>query len=159
MKNEIMQKEYGDITISGKDTVIQLSPEARQAVFELGAGLMGNMVTARKEALIATISKELELQISAMEHSVTSQKNVLDTHERKQKDLLEKYNDKQKVCLAAIANETSEEMKRGLLDYLEQERQTLETSYLDNNRNVDSALDKTKQQPKGILGSLISRFR
>lgn len=158
MDNEIMEKNYSDVTVSAGDTTIQLSPEASAAVFELGAGLISGIVKSRKEVLLASIEREVELQIHTLEKSVQSQKNVLDMHERNQKELLDHYMLTRKSYLDLIANSKTEEERVSWTAVLERLEDKLENLYLDNNAQLDSGLEKTKQQSKGILGQVLSRL-
>lgn len=158
MENEIMEKNYADVIIDKDDTRIQLSPEASVAAFELGKGLIAGMLETRKEVLLASIEKEVEMQICALEKNVQGQKNVLDMHERNQKELLDSYMMTRKLYLDSIANSTSEEERGGWKLALERLEDRLEKLYLDNNARLDSGLEKTKQQSKGILGQVFSRL-
>ena len=167
MDNEIMNQESEIVEArrqslrvksDGNTTIYELSPETVAAVCELGACVLGKAIDAKREALIAAVDREMELQISQMEHSVKGQTRALDEHQSNQHDLLSNYLQKQELYARYADNSTSLEEKRGWLDLIKDTENKMTIMYLDNNKQLDSSLEKAKHRTGGVLEKLFSKF-
>lgn len=159
-ENEIVEERRQSLRVNsnGNTTTYELSPEAVAAVCELGASVLGKAIDAKREALIAAVDREMELQISQMENSVKSQTIVLDKHESNQHELLSNYLQKQELYAQYANNSTSLEEKSGWLDLIKETENKMAIMYLDNNKQLDLSLEKAKHRTGGVLEKLFSKF-
>ena len=159
METEVVEKENkGLIFTSNNGNSFQISDEKTDELFKLAGEMGKEYVQAKKEALMAELQREAEIQVAAMEKTATGQKNVLDAHERIQHHLLEKYTVMREKCLDRISKSQTPEERTVAMSMLGDINKELETFYLDNNKKLDSSLEQVKQKPKGIIGQFLSRL-
>lgn len=158
METGTEKKENKDLVITTDESQIQLSPEARDALFQLGADLLNKKIDASTQKFIAMVQGEVETQVQAMEKTVKGQKDVLDNHATKQHELLEHDIAVREQYMKKIAESETPQEKAAWMQLLEKQNENLENTYLDNNEKLDKGLENVKQKPKGIIGQFLSRF-
>lgn len=159
METEIVEKENKGLIITSKNgNSYQMSDENAEKLLALAGEVGKEYVLAKKDAFIAELQKEADIQVSAMEKTVSAQKDVLDAHERVQHDLLERYTAMRERLIDLLGKSQTPDQKAGTMKVLEDVNRELEMFYIDNNKKLDAGLEQVKQRPKGIIGQFLSRL-